>query len=49
MYQPVGSAVFVVLPAVFESVSKVSVAVAASIVVSEMLEVPVSACAVLMS
>jgi len=42
MYQPVGSAVFVVLPAVFESVSKFSVA-AVPIVVRETLPVPVSA------
>src|SRR5436309_9392138 len=41
MYQPVGSAVFVVLPAVLESVSKFSVAAAPS-VVSETLPVPVS-------
>jgi hypothetical protein len=45
MYQPVGSAVFVVLPATFESVSKFSVA-ATSSVVSETLPVPVSASAV---
>src|SRR3954466_2044557 len=43
MYQPVGSVVFVVLPAVFESVLNVSVGMSASSVVSEMLPVPVSA------
>jgi hypothetical protein len=43
MYQPVGSAVFVVLPAVFESVLNVSVGMAASSVVRETLPVPVSA------
>src|ERR1044072_5124891 len=42
MYQPVGSVVFVVLPAVFESVTKVSVGMGASSVVSEMRPVPVS-------
>src|SRR5205085_2111006 len=41
MYQPVGSAGFVVLPAVLESVSKFSVAAAPN-AVSEMLPVPVS-------
>src|SRR5438045_3593013 len=41
MYQPVGSAVFVVLPAVLESVSKFSVAAVPS-AVSETLPVPVS-------
>src|SRR4051812_27389788 len=46
MYQPVGRAVFVVLPAVFESVLKVSVGIAESSVVSETLLVPVSASAV---
>jgi len=46
MYQPVGNVVFVVLPAVFERVSKFSVAIV-PIDVSETLPVPVSARAVL--
>src|SRR6185437_4843045 len=41
-YQPVGSAVLVVLPEVFESVLKVSVGIAASSVVNEIEPVPVS-------